>query len=218
MASSSRITRIVKAQGEQRYRIELDGEEWFSVHEDVLVQFALRKGMEVSAEQIRAWIAAEEFGKAKRAALRFLTHRPRTSKEVVEYLLQKGFERETAEAVLEEMVRFGYVDDRRFAKAWTEVRRSGKGYGSGRIRRELLAKGISPKWINEALEQVEEDEERRLAMEVAERRYFRMKGEPWQNVERKLGSFLLRRGFSMDVVLDVLREIREGHGKEGGER
>jgi regulatory protein len=80
-----------------------------------------------------------------------------------------------------------------------------------------LAKGISPEWINEALEQVEEDEERRLAMEVAERRYFRMKGESWQNVERKLGSFLLRRGFSMDVVLDVLRKFREGHGKEGGE-
>jgi regulatory protein len=217
MVSSSRITRIVKVQGEQRYRIELDGEEWFSVHEDVLVQFALRKGMEVNAEQIRAWITAEEIGKAKRAALRFLTHRPRTAKEVFEHLLQKGFERETAEAVLEEMVRFGYVDDRRFAKAWTEARRGGKGYGTGRIRRELLAKGISPEWINEALEQVEEDEERRLAMEVAERRYFRMKGESWQNVERKLGSFLLRRGFSMDVVLDVLRKFREGHGKEGGE-
>jgi regulatory protein len=50
--------------------------------------------------------------------------------------------------------------------------------------------------------------------EVAERRYSRLCHEDWQTVERRLGSYLLRRGFPSYLVRQALQHIRNKRDQE----
>lgn len=207
----AQITQIVKIGSAKRYQLYLDGEPALSIHEDVLVKYSLYKGMELDESEWSDLLLAEEENKIRQAALRYLSYRPRTCKQMEEYLLEKEFALERIQSVLQELQQLGYLDDKSFAVEWVRERKN-KGFGNFRIQQELKAKGIRDEYISLALAETDWEEERRLAMEVAERRYSRIKNEPWQKIERKLSNFLLRRGFSWEVISSVLQEIRNYKG------
>ncbi|MFC7441529.1 RecX family transcriptional regulator [Laceyella putida] len=206
----SQITRIEKCSKQtKRYRIFVDGNEVCSVHEDVLVKFHLHKGMELEQAQWEELLQAEEYNKVKQAVMRYLSYKPRTVYEVRQYLKQKEYDPALGEQAIEEMEAQGFLDDRQYAKSWVAERHRHKGYGALRLRQELTKKGVASSYIDEALIEMDEEEQRQVAMEIAERRYLRICGEPWPTIERRLGQYLLRQGYSMSLVYTVLREFRE---------
>jgi regulatory protein len=152
----------------------------------------------------------------RQAVLRFLSYRPRTVQEVKQYMERKQFAEEAARQVIEEMKRLGYLNDRQYAHEWVKQRKQNKGYGSLRLRQELMKKGIDPSYIDEALVEVSEEEERQLAMRIAERRYLRICDDPWPKVERRLGQYLLRQGYSISLVRSILNRFRQRHEEEKG--
>lgn len=212
---SNLITRIEKPSNYgKRYHIYVNGEFLFSVHEDVLVKHHLYKGMPIDQQQIQEILSAEEYSKVKQSVLRYLSYKPRTVWEVKQYITGKEFCEEIGEQVIADLRSLGYLDDRQYARAWVEERRNHKGHGPLRIKQELKKKGVPGKWIDEALAYMDEEEERQLAMEIAERRYLRICGDPWPRVERRLGQYLIRQGYSVDIVMSVLSVFRSRHAEE----
>ncbi|MFC4077913.1 RecX family transcriptional regulator [Salinithrix halophila] len=215
MGERGEITRIERQKsGAPRYNIHIDGSYRFAVHEDVLVKFALSKGMQVDAKEMERILVEEERNKVRQAVLRYVGYKPRTVSEVERYLTGKGFAPEHHHPVIAEMKKQGYLDDRRFAESWVEERRRTKGYGVAMLRQELKQKGISEEVVAEAVGDLGQDEEREVAQQVAEKRYRRLRGHPWPAVERRLGQYLFRRGFASSLVYSLLREYRDRHGEE----
>lgn len=212
-----KITRIEKPyQHKERYHIYVDGEYFLSVHEDILVKYRLHKGMEIDESEIQQWLEAEEYNKVKQMALRYLSYKPRTTQEVKMYLNRKGCEGDTIEQVIDEMEKNGFLNDLEFAKAWVNERQRHKGYGKRRLKQELLKKGMDPAVVDEVLIHIEEEDERQLAISIAERRYLRLCHESWPRIERRLGNYLLRQGFSMGMVYEVLNLFRTRYEEEKG--
>lgn len=209
------ITRIEKASTfGKRYNIYVNGEFELSVHEDVLVKFRLHKGMEVADGELDTWLKAEEQTRARQIVLKFLGYRPRTTQEVRKHLMEKEFADELIQSVIAEMIQCGYLNDQQYAHAWIKERQVTKGFGAQRLRQELKQKGIADHWIDEAISYIEQEEERQLAMDLAERRYLRIYQDAWPKVERRLGQYLLRKGFSSDIVYPILHHFRNRH-REG---
>lgn len=212
-----RITLIEKPSSySKQYRIYINDEFVFSVHEDVFVKCRLYKGMEVDEGRLAEWLREEEIHQVKLAAYRYLSYRPRTVYEVHTYLKRKGFADSLIEPVLNDLKEQRYLDDRAFAKSWVDERRRLKGIGTLRLKQELAKKGIASSLIDEALSYVDLDEQRQMAMKVAERRYLRICGESWPVIERRLGQYLLRQGFPYETVFSVLQEFRARHDEEKG--
>ncbi|RAL26397.1 regulatory protein RecX [Thermoflavimicrobium daqui] len=206
------ITQIEKKSSiTKRYHIYVSGEFLLSIHEDVLVKYGLYKGMPIDKEQIQELLEAEEYNQVRQSALRYLSYKPRTVQELRQHLAKKEYREGYVKKVIVEMQKLGYLDDKQYAQAWIEERKHRKGYGSLRLKNELKRKGIAPEWIDEAISQMDDNQERQLAMEVAQRRYLRIHHESWPKIERKLGQFLQYRGFSIEVVYATLQKIRSMH-------
>lgn len=204
------ITQIRKERSSlKRYRIYVNNQDCLSVHEDVLVKFGLHKGMVIQPEEFTSLTQADEFAKIRQVVFRYLSYRPRSSQEVRNYLARKDWDPSLCEQVIEECMQSGYLDDRAFAKAWVEERKSQKGFGKLRLRQELRKKGISQAIIEEVLTHINEEEERQQAIDLAERRYLRIQGEPWPKIERRIGQYLMRQGYSADMVYSILGYLRE---------
>ena len=146
-----------------------------------------------------------EIEKALEYAYRLLDIRGRSSSEMTERLLRKGFSQNTAAQVLEKLKGLGLMDDVAFARGWVSARlRAGE--GAFRIKRGLLEKGIDEELIEEVLKPLPAGEEEAVrAREVLSRRAVRYRRLDRETAFRRASAFLVRRGFSYPAALEAVR-------------
>jgi regulatory protein len=145
--------------------------------------------------------------KAKNYAFLLLKFRQRSIKEIYMRLKQKKFE----DSVIRETIAFlkehSFIDDAAFAKAWMDSRLK-KPLGLRRIKEELRLKGIDKNIIDASINQIRQDySEEQIVSRIAADKLARLKGIEPQKAKRRLFSYLLRRGFSPDIVSDTLTSL-----------
>lgn len=193
----------------RRFNIYVDEAYAFSVHEDVLVRIDLYKGMIVEQDDIQRMIRVEELNRATHHALHYLKFRARSKNEIQQYLARKGYEEKIVSEVIQDLIAKKYIDDRQFAEQWTRYRMLEQSKGKKYVTEELKQKGIDSQWIEQALDTVDEEAEINRALSLAEKRWNRYKNEEWSHVQRKVGQYLLRQGYSGSIVYDVLNKVKD---------
>ena len=150
-------------------------------------------------------------------ALNFVSIRPRSEKEIREYLVKKIHRWGISESLLEDIINrlseLGYVDDLTFSQAFISSRNRFRPKGKRLITQELKQKGISSDVIENALNRLERDEEGGessqvdLARRAVQKRLQSFKRYDKQERRNKLYSFLLRRGFDHDTIRSLIDEL-----------
>lgn len=154
--------------------------------------------------------------RAKNTAYRLLTYRPRSVAEIEAKLRDKEFDDIIVQQVMSELGRLGYVNDRQFARQWTESRIRLSGFGRRRIERELTVKGVAREIIREVFAEVFGNEtELETAKQVAEKKCVSMKKLDFETRRRRLAGFLERKGFSFDIIRTVLKSIDRNYAPGG---
>lgn len=189
----------------KRLSVFLDGEFAFGADEEVVAQLGLAVDQRVEPETICEVIEREEEHKVREKALRYLSFRNRSVKELRTFLLGKGYDPEVVSRTLTRLEEVGLLDDRAFAKAWVEGRVKAKGMGERLLECELRQKGVKKEIIHKAMEGLGPEEER--AITLARARLERMQGLDKETAKRRLVGFLQRRGFTGGVVFDVIQKI-----------
>lgn len=139
-------------------------------------------------------------------ALRFLSYRPRSEKELKEYLKKKKVEPLVLDKILLKLYENKFLDDKEFVKWWIEQRTKFKTKGLKFIRLELLRKGVSKDVVDDVIKSSEGlvDNDLTRAKRVLEKRIGRYAGLAQQELYQKLGSLLARRGFDWDTIKQAI--------------
>lgn len=203
-----RITKIeLQKNNPSRKNLYLDGAFALSVSADTLIAFGLRTGDEIDEQQLKALLSAETLHSAKHTALRFLARRPRTEKEIRDKLREQEFSDAEIAATLQALRDARLVDDEAFARAFILNQARLRGKGPLALKQQLLLLGVRKETIDQALkEMLDEHTQQAVALEAARKyvqRSTRSRSDP-RAVRRKLAAFLTRKGFSWDVVSQVL--------------
>jgi regulatory protein len=196
-----------------RYLIFVDGQYAFTVHEDVLIKHRLLRGEQVEPERLRLVMEDEEQQKAWSGALKQVGRRPRSEKEIRQYLKRKGYLPPLIDRIVQRLKDQRYLDDADFAAQWTEQRIYSQKKGRRLIKQELQLKGVAPATIQQTLNQVPVDEEQRLAFELASKKWKVTSGDVMDK-KRKTAAFLMRRGYSAQIVGNVIRKVTETFREE----
>ena len=147
--------------------------------------------------------------RAKNTAYRYLTIRPRSRKELADKLQDKEFPDSVIDAVLEHVTRLGYLDDGKFAAQWAASRVRSRGFGRRRLEQELRIKGISREIIKETLNTLfEEAPEAETARKEADKKLRTLARFEPEVRRRRLAGFLERKGFSSEIIRNVLNALR----------
>src|SRR5579859_1881648 len=150
-------------------------------------------------------MAAEDHAeRALALAYRYVGRRERTIEEVRSHLDGKDVTPQHIESTLAELTEQGLLDDARFARLFTEDKRTLEGWGSERIARALRVRGVERELIEAALAAGGGHRaELERALELLHRRCPQLpRDDPWAR-ERALG-MLVRKGFDTDLALDAL--------------
>ncbi len=139
--------------------------------------------------------------KALARAQYFLAQREHSAYELQRKLIQKGFDQEEVAVTLAECQRLGWQSDHRFVE--TVIRsRLRQGYGPLKIVQELKNKGITSDLIQEQLHQVEHDWF--SGAEAVLRKKWGTQEASTPLELQKMQRFLLYRGFSMDIIKEII--------------
>ncbi len=195
-----------------RVNVYLDGEFAFGL--PLSEALSLHTGQYLSDEDIERLKAADAYARARDLALRYLGIRARSTAEVRDYLRRKGFADTTIQQVIERLQEWGYLDDEAFARFWVEERERFRPRGPIALRQELRQKGISDEIVQRVLAEIDPEASARRALNARLRQWQHL---DWRTFRKKAGDYLARRGFSYDVINDVVRQAWEemhGHGEE----
>lgn len=201
-----KITDIEPQRNIKRVNIFIDGNFAFGLTVDLRFKYGLHIDDEITQDFIDNILKAEEQVKVTEHALNLLSYRQRSEKEIIAALNRKGYEETYIQHTLEYLKRNKFIDDYAFANSFIKDKQNLNGYGSVRIKFELMKKGIS-KDIIEATLVLEEDEEFDIAMLIALKKLKSYEGQDKNAIYRKLGGFLQRKGYSYDIVSKILREL-----------
>jgi len=141
-------------------------------------------------------------------AYRLLSIKDRTAKEMAGRLREKGFDEPGSKEVLDHLMASGLINDRRYAVEWVKKSSAIKPKGVFAIKKELEKKGLTEDFINAALESAEAGyDELDVASALAGSRLEKLKQKNRNEQRKSVYDHLARRGFSFDVINDILEKI-----------
>ncbi len=147
---------------------------------------------------------------AMACALRILTRRDHTEKELFAKLCQKGFGRKAIAETLARCKELGYLNDARTAEIMAR-QMVGKGYGAIRIQHTLSQKGVDERQIQRAMACCGDDHDQvQCAQQMLEKKRalaWRRETDPQKRLQ-KARRYLAGRGFPAEIVNQVIGAFR----------
>lgn len=194
------ITQIEEL-SKSRSRIFIDEEFAFVLYKGELRSFRIRLGEELS-EECYCRIMGELLPKrAKLRTMNLLKSREYTVKQLHDKLREGGYPEKVIEEALAYVAGFHYTDDLRYALNF--IRRHEGSRSRRRIEQDLLGKGIDRLTLEKAWtewgEQGGSQNESRMVGELLAKKGFDQE-TAGQKERQKMYGFLMRKGFSGDVV------------------
>jgi regulatory protein len=198
-----RITAI-KVQKRNPHRVNIYLDEEFAFGLSRFVAAWLSVGQELTEEKIARLQAEDTQEIAYQHALKFLNFRQRSQAEVERNLKGHKFSPEVVAGVIERLSHSGVLNDDRFAQAWVENRSEFRPRGGSLLRMELRQRGLGEEAIEEALQDIDEEE---LAYRAAVKHARKLDGVDWNQFRKKMYAFLARRGFNYEIISPLVEQI-----------
>ena len=199
-----------QARRKGRVSVFVDGEFALGISEEVLAGSTLHKGLAVSEDLLLELLNRDIEFTARARAIKFLSYRARSEKEIGDRLRRYGYEQAVVDKVLAWLSTRGYVDDQAFASTFAAERAGNRGFGARRIAAELSRLGISRELADEALVSISDESpsENETVLRKARQRWQRLRSEPDPRKRKsKLVQYLQRRGFDYSDAMAILDRI-----------
>lgn len=192
----------------RRYNLYLDGEFKCGVTEDSVAVFRLKVRQTLTESKLQEIMDTTETQTAFDKCLNLLGKSMKTTKQIKDYLQQKGFGDRVSQNVVNKLKEYRYIDDEAYAIAFVSQFKTNK--GAFRIRQELMLKGIKKEIIDEALTGIDENENVENAFNIAKKA---VKGKQIDQKQLiKVNRHLLSRGFDFETVNVVINRLKTENG------
>ncbi len=193
--------------------LSFDELERLEIYYDVYLNFSLFKGDEVTSKKIDEIKLTNAEYEVKNSAFRYLSNRSHSTLELKTKLRQKGFNPEIIQKVLIDLKDKKYLNDFTFAENFVRNRVERRKEGIVKITSELYKKGITREIIEEVTKSISENPKNfENAYELGKSKYEKImkRGDSDKNkTKSKLFSFLRGRGFTSDVIFEIINKLVE---------
>lgn len=202
------ITKIeVQKRNKDRSNIYIDNEYAFSLSNELVYKEGLKTDEKINIEEIKVIAKEDNYLKCKNAALRIVEKSYKSEKELKDKLILKGYGNEEIEKSIKFLKEYNFISDDNYTKMY--VKDKSKVQGKKKIKYDLMKKGISENIIEEEISNIDRDEEREIAYNLAEKKYKtigKREGDKFK-LSQKLYRYLLSKGYDYDTVSYAVKKV-----------
>lgn len=201
------ITKIeVQKRNEDRVNIYVDEKFFMAIYKELVFTFNLKKGDNIQENYLRKILKNEMFLKGKNRALNILSKTSQSEKRIREKLVD-DFEEDVIDEVIDFLKKYNFINDNELASKIVNTNINLNKYGKNKIKQNLYNKGFEKSAIDEAISEIDVNDEFENALYLAEKRYARVKNEDYKKAYAKIANHLTYKGFNYDIIKRVLNKI-----------
>jgi regulatory protein len=208
----SKLITKIEQQKKKKNRYSLfSGEKFITgVSEETLLEFNIYQGKELTTKIINKIIEQENLISIREQAWRFLSRRAHSVKELHDKLVNKGFNKDKVNQILEDLKIKDYLNDDHYARQLILDEINLKKSGPLLIKNKLIKKGIEFNIVDELLDELyDEAKQIENCQKIAEKKSMSFKNKELRDKNTKLTNCLIQKGFEWDICNKVILEISD---------
>lgn len=202
------VTNISYSKSKEVFEVVFEDETKLLLNYNIFEKYKVSVDMDFSENEIQEMKYFSDIERAKSRAINYISGKLKTKYEVRLKLTEKDFTEDIIDEVINILEKEEYLNDRLYCEVFIEDKKQLNGYGKNKIKSLLIQKGISKSVFEDFLDEFEYEEEFDNALKMGIKKLNLLYNE--EDVfkkKQKLINYLAYRGFSFDVINDVLREI-----------
>jgi regulatory protein len=188
----------------KRVDVILSDSSSFVIDRQVAEEAGLKKGLDLSADQMKELMEADLYRRCFDAALSYLAYRPRSELEMKQRLRRRGFRDDVIHRVAVRLREQNLIDDAAFAEYWKDGRLSSSPRSKRLIRYELIRKGISGVVAGEATGDIDDSAN---AYKAGIKKARLLSSKRYEEFRKRLTNYLKWRGFGYAVIEKVSERL-----------
>ena len=202
------VVNINYSKSKEVFEVVFEDETKLLLNYNIFEKYKVSVDMDFSETEIQEMKYFSDIERAKSRAINYISGKLKTKYEVRLKLKEKDFTEDIIDEVIDILEKEEYLNDRLYCEVFIEDKKQLNGYGKNKIKSLLIQKGISKSVFEDFLDEFEYEEEFDNALKMGIKKLNLLSNE--EDIfkkKQKLINYLAYRGFSFDVINDVLREI-----------
>ena len=202
------VTSINYSKPKEVFEVIFEDETKLLLNYNIFEKYKVSVDMDFSETEIQEMKYFSDIERAKSRAINYISGKLKTKYEVRLKLKEKDFTEDIIDEVIDILEKEEYLNDRLYCEVFIEDKKQLNGYGKNKIKSLLIQKGISKSVFEDFLDEFEYEEEFDNALKMGIKKLNLLSNE--EDIfkkKQKLINYLAYRGFSFDVINDVLKEI-----------
>lgn len=202
------VTNISYSKSKEVFEVVFEDETKLLLNYNIFEKYKVSVDMDFSENEIQEMKYFSDIERAKSRAINYISGKLKTKYEVRLKLKEKDFTEDIIDEVIDILEKEEYLNDRLYCEVFIEDKKQLNGYGKNKIKSLLIQKGVSKSVFEDFLDEFEYEEEFDNALKMGIKKLNLLSNE--EDIfkkKQKLINYLAYRGFSFDVINEVLREI-----------
>lgn len=188
------------------YKIELEDDNILLVHEDLILKYDLLLSKKIT-EEIKEKILEENLNYlAYNAAIKYITTKMRSVKEINDYLTKQGVAPYIIEYVIAKLERNNYINDEVYAVSFINDKITLSNDGPLKIVAELTKRGVAPQIANTKIAIFTEELEKEKIQKIVTKLQKSNHTKSAFALKNKIQNYLLNLGYNVSYINEVLNK------------
>lgn len=197
------ITDIKRKGKSETYHVYADDSYFALLEAEYIYKYKLKIGTEIDEQKLLQIKKESDKLICSSVALNYISKSLKTEYQLKSHLRSKNFDFEAIDETVEKLKSYGYLNDDYYAHMAVNSLSANK--GKKYIKNQLIANGVSEDKIENALSEIENEDE--ACLSVAQK-WAKGKETPLDiKNKQKLYRFLLARGFGYDTIKNAISKI-----------
>ena len=197
-----KITKFKKVSND-KYKVFLENGEVITLFEDIIINNNLLITKEILEEEKDSILKENNNYDAYNLALKYLSIKMRSKKEVVEYLSKKDISNENINGIIERLEKNNFINDRKYAEAYIKDQINLSNNGPYKIKNILINLGVKEDIINEILSYIDSNIIKEKLTKLINKQLKIKKGSK-NMLKIKLVNYFSNLGYDKGLILDIL--------------
>ena len=191
---------------DNRYQVSIKGSEDIVLFDDTIVKYNLLVNKTLDNKKYEEIINYNNELLGYYKAIKYIGLKMRTKKEITDYLKKNDFPLNTIDLTLKKLVRDGYIDDKKYTKAYIIDQLNLTLNGPDKIKLNLKKLGVEEDYIDDELNKINSSIWNDKINKIIEKKLKISKCSK-QIFKRKLEQYLYNNGYYKNQYIDLLANI-----------
>jgi len=196
------------------YQVFFDNDNNIDISEEIILKYNLLLKKDIDNSLIDKMLDENKIYIAYNLAIKYISIKMRSRKEIREYLSKKNIDYDSINEVIKILEKEKYLDDDSYAKAFVNDKMVLSNDGPNKIRSKLIELGINSNSINNALELFDYDLQKEKVTKMAKKLVEVNRNKSAALLKNKIITYLVNLGYDKSVINSVLSTVEIKNDKD----